>query len=113
MIATLPVPAGIDIGSELEEEAKVLTSPFGNGYAQRVGDGLKTVYGRYNITISNLTTAQADALRDFLRAHGGYQPFLFERPGAGSATAWICKSWSRTPQDPGYFSLSCTLEEAG
>lgn len=102
---TWPVVAG----EALEIEPRVKVARMGDGYEQRVADGIHTMPRRYSIRLSadDATVAAADA---FLRARAGIEAFdwtaLDGHPGR-----WVCRKWSRSFDAGGGGTLSATFEE--
>jgi phage-related protein len=77
-------------------EVRVLTASFGDGYQQKVADGLNNVRKVFALEWEVLTPAQADAIVTFLESHGGYKPFLYASPAAPPTSSSIARS-GKTP----------------
>lgn len=110
---TLPLPGGVNIafGSQLDTKARVLKASFGSGYVQRVGDGINSVVGLYNVSFQNLLRAEAQTLLDFLKARGGYQAFYYTPPGESVARMWVCEEWSRQHTDATIDTITAKFQE--
>lgn len=88
-----------DYSPQSEEEPRVLSQSYGDGYTQRVRDGINTILPGWELTFSNRTMAVYQAIRDFLRARGGVEAFLFTPPGESTARKVICPKWTLVPYD--------------
>jgi phage-related protein len=82
-------------GSSEDHQPAVLANNFGDGYTQRMPDGLNHDLAKLSPKFDVLTWAQAETIMAFFKAQKGCLPFYFTRPGAGSPQKWICPRWSR------------------
>lgn len=102
---TWPVVAG----QRVEIAPRVRVAKFGDGYEQRVADGINTQLRRFEVRLAadEFTVKAAD---DFLRTRGGVEAFdwtaLDHRPGK-----WVCRSWSICYSAGGGAELDATFEE--
>ena len=83
---------------------------FGDGYAQVVGDGINAEAQSWPLTFIGFK-ADMQAIRDFLRQHGGAKAFLWTPP-AGALGLYRCASFGITPVGANLYSLSATFEQA-
>lgn len=82
---------------------------FGEGYEQRVGDGLHTKLQIWNITIdSDYATTQQ--VMDFLDRHRGYLRFQWTPPG-GQLGYYICQAYSQVPHVASQRIIQATFRE--
>jgi phage-related protein len=99
-------------GSQLEEEPRVSTTQFGDGYAQRAPDGINNMPRRWALQFRACGLAQGDEIVAFFRTHGGYKAFDWTPPRETVTAAWVCKSWRRSlPNALGESDISATFEE--
>lgn len=77
-------------------EPRVLVARFGDGYEQRVGDGINTQLRSWSLAFEHRDQTEADAIEAFLSAQGGVESFDWTDPH-GHAGKWVCPKWSRTP----------------
>lgn len=63
---------------------RILTAQFGDGYAQRVPDGLNTQPATYAVRFQKRTLADAQAIQAFIMAHIAI-PFLWTPPAPNDA----------------------------
>lgn len=104
---TLPLTAGPTYGPTSKTVGtRVRKTDFGDGYGQRVEDGINTVRAQWNVGWSSLTEAEKTAVDVFLAERKGTKYFLWTPPGEGSPLKWICSSWQIDPLDPGAYSFS-------
>lgn len=82
-------------GTELQEEPRILEAKFGDGYAQRLGDGINNNAPVLPLTFTNIDVTTANAIVAFFRAHGGTTPFLWTPPDETGTWQWVCKKWSK------------------
>lgn len=84
--------------SELDEEPKVLSAKFGDGYEQRAADGINSRLQMWNVKFENLTSANADTIIAFFRARNGVSYFTWTPPGAAEIKV-IARKWKRSFPD--------------
>ena len=92
-------------GTSADIGFKVRTASFGDGYQQRVGDGINTLKRVWNMTFE-LPKPQTDAIEAFLYTLEGVGSFDWTPP-TGPPGKWICPSWK--PAAVGYNSYSIAL----
>jgi phage-related protein len=83
----LPMPGGVQT-----KRPRVITSQFGDGYQQRIGDGINTNPRSWSLRFTRLT-ADIDAIEAFLDARKGTESFVWVPP-RGLTGKWICAEWS-------------------
>lgn len=96
-------------GSDLDTEARVNSSKFGDGYEQRVGDGLNTMPLMWNLKFETLTSANADTIENFFRTKNGTTPFTWTPPGKAEIKV-IARKWKRSYPDYSQ-SISVVFEQ--
>lgn len=99
-----------DFSSQLSEEPRVLQTQFGDGYRQRVGDGINIRPQVWQLTFSARTGTERDTLLTFLRGENGITSFDWTPPG-GSAGKYICASWSYTPDNAATNTITATFQQ--
>lgn len=83
---------------------------FGDGYRQRVGDGLNTTLANLQLTFDGRNVGEIDQIEAFLAARAGTEAFLF--PAGGDAQArYICPEFSRVWVGAGRYTLTATFEQ--
>lgn len=81
-----------DYQPTVEIEPRVKTSRFGDGYEQRVEDGINTQPKAWHLTFGVRSRAEAVAIRAFLRAHASTS-FDWADPD-GETLRYVCRSHS-------------------
>lgn len=82
-------------GSSQETKARVLKNQYGDGYSQRLKDGINSLIRAYPVIVKASSLAEADEITGFLEARGGAEAFLWTPPNAAAAISVICDSWRR------------------
>jgi phage-related protein len=85
-----------DFGASMSLKPRVLVAQFGDGYAQRVGDGINTRAEEWSLTFSARTAAEFGAILSFLEARGGVEAFDWTSP-RGTVGRWVCAEWGYSP----------------
>ena len=97
-------------GTASSTTPRVLRANFGDGYAQRVGDGINTLDRKVKLQFRHITWAERDAMEAFLNRHAGYRSFLFWYPGDPAPAKWIAPSWSSDIADFNVASMQIDFE---
>jgi phage-related protein len=100
---------------------RVLTAQFGDGYSQRVRDGLNTNLESWQLTFEGRTLADIAEMRAFLDARGAAEAFQWiapdnwttapNVPDAGNPKLYLCKKWNVKRLGGNYATLSATFDE--
>ncbi len=90
-------------------EPNVSRYAFGDGYTQRVANGINNMPENWNPVWDYLTVAQRDEMVVFLKDHGGVTAFEWTPPGEVAARKYTCASWKFTPRS-GLASYSGTAK---
>lgn len=97
-----------DYGVNPNVEMRILEAKFGDGYSQRIGDGLNT----QNVTFGNSWTVRSyrhmSRLYEYLLSKGGYQSFPWV-DDSGELNKCHCKKFSKPKRD-GYGVYSMNAE---
>lgn len=75
---------------------RVHTAQFGDGYAQRVADGINNQTREWSMTFAG-NKSLIDSIESFLTVSGGVTAFDWTDPD-GLSGKWICESWKRSPR---------------
>lgn len=79
--------------AQLTKKPRILEAKFGDGYGQRVGDGINTNPQAWALTYSNLTDSMADSVEAFFDSVVGVS-FTWTPPSKSPAN-FIYKDFSR------------------
>lgn len=94
----------------LSEKPRVLSARFGDGYEQRVGDGINIRARSWQLTFKQRTAAEMAPIIAFLRARNGFESFDWTDPD-GVAGKFICREWSKSTNNAVTQTLTCTFDE--
>lgn len=83
---------------------------FGEGYEQRVGDGLNTKVQIWNVTIDNSYEVTQQVM-DFLDRHSGYIAFQWVPPGRSEPRKYICEGYTEVPHVGEQRRIQATFRE--
>jgi phage minor tail protein len=96
-------------GYTVESEPRRKVNKFGDGYEQRMVDGLNPLLRKFSLTYK-LNHKSAVELDRFFVEHGGVTPFLFKEYEDGALIKAVCPKWSKTVNKK-HTEISCTFEE--
>jgi phage-related protein len=99
------VPA---VFAELSIEPQVLQAKFGDGYEQRVGDGINIRPEKWDLTFNK--SALVVAIQTQLEGYNGITAFTWTNP-RGVEIKVVCRSWSVTFIDKRNQSLRTSFEQ--
>jgi len=93
----LPQPS---IGTSSQHHARLLVAEFGDGYGQRLLDGINAHHQEWSVTWQLIKTTDANKIEQFLLDKMGVESFLWTPPKANDAVNVICdvNTLKRTPQ---------------
>jgi phage-related protein len=103
----------VHYGSKPKTEMKVLEADFGDGYTQRVADGLNSIKETWTVDWKNIEKVDAFEIVNFLKARKGFEAFYWTPPGELSARLWTCKTFDGpTPTEGNYlYNVGATFRE--
>jgi phage-related protein len=96
-------------GAQTENDPRVLAARFGDGYEQRVADGINNDLEKWPLTFVD-TKANIDLIRDFIKAKGGVESFTWTPDGYDEIRV-VCRRWSRAFISKVGHTFSCTFEQ--
>lgn len=97
------------VGVNLSSDFKVRQSQFGDGYQQRVGDGINTNARSWSVSFNNDATT-IDTIQAFLDVEKGVTSFTWVPP-VGASGRFICAGYSRSIDDYDNETLRATFKE--
>jgi len=98
------------IGATADAQFRVRKAQFGDGYAQRAGDGLNTRIKPWTVSFRGRESYIAP-IRAFLDAHAGAAAFMWTPPG-GVQGLYVCERYSESADFKDRFSITATFERA-
>jgi phage-related protein len=97
-------------GATRDKTVRQLEARFGDGYSQRVGDGINIIKRVWNVPFDYRTQSEADAIDAYLELYSGGASFAWTDPD-GYTGKWICRQWNRTPVSATVFSIAAVFEQ--
>ena len=97
-------------GTQKQQQYRSRTTNFGDGYEQRVADGIQNVRSVYKVQFDNITATNANTIETFLDARAGHDSFYWTPPG-GSEALWTCGGMTRTETGPSSSTISAVFKE--
>tara|TARA_B100000902_G_C27040737_1_gene779173 strand:+ start:446 stop:820 length:375 start_codon:yes stop_codon:yes gene_type:complete len=87
---------------------------FGDGYEQRLANGINNNEEEYGVSFSNRTKEEIDDIIAFLENKGGVTAFTFTVPdtnesGNEVAIKVVCDNWNKTYAYGDYYSANATF----
>ena len=96
-MATFPDVA-VSYGAQKSSAPKTRTIQFGDGYQQRILEGIPSHMNpkEWQLTWDNITETDADTIEDFLDARAeDSASFDWSPPDETDTYKWICPEWSK------------------
>lgn len=91
---------------------RILTAKFGDGYEQRGADGINANLQNWQLTFQHMPFAEAAAIETFFTTNQSWiVPFDWTPPRGGTASKYLCRSWTRTMASPNTDTITATFEE--
>lgn len=96
-------------GASQTTQPRVRVATFGDGYQQRVADGINNAPRTWSLSFRG-STARLAEISAFFEARGGVESFDWTPP-YGAAGKFICKSWGRDVTALSAQTINATFEE--
>jgi len=94
------------------QKPEVLTIKFGNGYEQRLKEGINNNLLSLDLKFESRSTAETVAIIHFLTDKEGYKSFWFNAPTPfGVAKKFVCRDWSTNQQFDDNYTVNSKFEE--
>lgn len=98
-------------GYTVEEEPRRKVLNFGNGYQQRIEDGINTLLRKYSVTFKVRNSEEAVSFRNFMKEHGGVRAFYFKDVAlGGELVKVVCNKFPRSVTKT-HTTFTCEFEE--
>tara|TARA_R100001015_G_C4615586_1_gene171593 strand:+ start:254 stop:628 length:375 start_codon:yes stop_codon:yes gene_type:complete len=94
---------------------KIHLAKFGDGYEQRLADGINNLIESYAISFNNRTKEEIDDIIAFFENKGGVTAFTYTVPdtnesGNEVAIKVVCSDWKKTYTFGDYYSATATFK---
>lgn len=96
--------------TKLSKQPRTLENTYGDGYEQRVGDGLNTIREVWSVVWEGILRSECDVIDAFLTNMKGYIPFMWTKPDATQLQV-KCKAWEYTPTSGTTGNVMATFEQ--
>ena len=91
---------------------RVKSIKLGDGYEQRMQDGINTVLLSVSLSFETRTQDETEAISHFLHERGGYETFLFTpEPPYDKEKLFLAREWNSTYNFFDNYSISVSFEE--
>lgn len=97
-------------GGKTDETPRVTKVQFGDGYAQRSPDGQNNNLKKFTLTF-RFVHDEITRIRQFLREHGGVDPFIIYPTDEPYPTKVTCEKWSHRRISASKSEVTATFEE--
>ena len=102
-----------DKGFTRQSESRIFRTEFGDGYEQRLANGINILAESYGVSFSNRTKEEIDDITAFFANKGAVTAFNFTIPdsnNSGETTVKvICDKWSQAYRYGDYYSCNATF----
>ena len=106
--------SGIDVipdkGFTRQTSARTRVTTFGNGYEQRITEGINPLQNIFTANFSLRTSAEMNTIKSFLETNKGVTSFTFTTP-EGETPKVVCENYTITYAYDGFYTLSATFRE--
>lgn len=110
MPAALPLSSDISQASQGATEFKVLINKYGNGYEQRVADGINNAPAKWQVSWENMTLTDFTTIVTAIRSAAGVDYFTWTPPGE-SAGKYVVGSYSTSAISGSIYTVSAELRQ--
>lgn len=102
-----------DRGLTKTSSPRVLIAKFGDGYEQRLVDGINSIEEQFNVTFNNRSAEEIDDIMGYLASLKGVTSFTYTIPnqvsGGELAIKVVCDQWSQVYHHDGYYSATANF----
>ena len=102
----------VDKGFSRSNQPTIHSITFGDGFEQRVANGINNLQQTMNVSFSTRPKAEIDDIVAFFESLGGVSKFqmTIDDSNANETIKVVCKSWQQTWDYDNFYSLSATFE---
>ena len=113
-ITGFSAPVQPDKGLSRANTPRVLLASFGDGYEQRVADGINVLNQTMDVSFSTRPKAEIDDLVAFFESLGGVDKFKFSLEDSNESSSTetifcICSQWNQTWAFENFYTLTATF----
>jgi phage-related protein len=112
MPAALPYSDRVSQGSTRKRTNRVITTQFGEGYAQSRPDGINSLIDEWSVSFENLDATERATLCNVLDAVGSWDYLTWTPPGRPAAKWKVtADGYSETPSSGEHYTIAFTLRQ--
>ena len=102
----------VDKGFTRQNTPRIHAVSFGDGYEQRIADGINTLNQTMNVSFSTRPKAEIDDIVAFFESLGGVSKFrmTIDDSNGDETIKVVCKTWNQTWAFDNFYSLTATFE---
>lgn len=105
-----------DKGMTVQNAPNIKRSNFGDGYVQRLPNGINNDRETYNVVFATRPKQEIDDIYAFLEDKGGTDNFTFTVPDENAVSdekdiTVVCVSWSKSWDYDNFYTLTAVFEE--
>ena len=100
-----------DYGASVQRQPRTKNIRFGDGYEQRIPDGINALPETWELTFANRDQTEINAIDDFLKARGGVEWFEWTAPRSAVVNRYVCKQWQRQIAIGALDTITATFEQ--
>ena len=103
-----------DKGFTRNNEPKVFVAEFGDGYEQRLANGINNIKQSFSVNFANRPKDEIDDIVAFFESKKGATAFNYvfsdsNASGSEETVKVVCESWNQTWAYDDYYNLSATF----
>lgn len=98
-------------GFASDYKPRTLEAKFGDGYSQRVPDGINTNLAKWSLQFRNISLTTSDEIIAFLDARKGTEAFTWTPPGKSQSVSVICKEYTESYIAPVARTIQAKFEQ--
>lgn len=99
-----------DKGFTRNVRARTHVTTFGNGYEQRITQGINPLHNTFNATFSNRTASEMEYIRDYLDSVKGVTAISFTTVEQ-EVLKVVCEQYTISYNFDGYYTLNATFRQ--
>lgn len=97
-------------GTSMDITPRVLSAKMGDGYEQRVADGINYALENWNVIVNSVDSGGVSPVETFLKTQAGATAFQWTTP-EGRVALFVCRAWKRDILSPSLSKVSGKFEE--
>jgi len=102
-----------DKGMNRATAPRIHTASFGDGYEQRIVDGINNLSQNFQVSFNNRTAEEIDDIIQYFDSLNGVTAFTFTIPdsnnGGETAIKVVCAQYNQAFNHSGFYSANATL----